>query len=80
MSSAPRPPSGDSWLQEIKHDGFLTALRTWQNRPDLSRPNGKKPMEWVIALVVLFFVALPFLFWWIGYCDKIGIEEARSHQ
>jgi hypothetical protein len=40
----------------------------------------KKPMEWVIALIVLFFVALPFLFWWIGHCDKIGIEEARAHQ
>jgi hypothetical protein len=29
MSSAPGLPSGDLWLHEINHGGFLTALRTW---------------------------------------------------
>jgi hypothetical protein len=37
-------------------------------------------MEWIIALVVLFFVMLPFLFWWISYCDQIGIEKARVRE
>jgi hypothetical protein len=38
----------------------------------------RKTMEWLIALIVLFFGILPVLFWLIGYCDKIGIEKARA--
>ena len=38
-------------------------------------------MEWLIALIILIFGVLPFLFWSIIYWDKIGIENARvSHQ
>src|SRR5271166_3358491 len=31
-TSAPRPPSGDLWLQEIKHDGFRVIAREPRNR------------------------------------------------
>lgn len=38
-------------------------------------------MEWLIVLIILIFGVLPFLFWWIIYWDKIGIENPRvSHQ
>jgi hypothetical protein len=38
----------------------------------------RKTMEWLIALIVLLFGILPFLFCLIAYCDKIGIEKART--
>jgi hypothetical protein len=34
-------------------------------------------MEWIIALIALL-ASLVFIFWWIDYCDQIGI--ARSSQ
>jgi bifunctional non-homologous end joining protein LigD len=38
-SSAPRPPSGEEWLHEIKHDGFRVIARKNGNRVKLySRP------------------------------------------
>ena len=38
-SSAPRPPSGDGWLHEIKHDGFRVIARKDGERVKLySRP------------------------------------------
>ncbi len=38
-SSAPRPPSGDGWLHEIKHDGFRVIARKDGKRVKLySRP------------------------------------------
>src|SRR5271166_7070134 len=38
-SSAPRPPSGERWLHEIKHDGFRVVARKDSDRVRLySRP------------------------------------------
>jgi bifunctional non-homologous end joining protein LigD len=38
-TSAPRPPSGDGWLHEIKHDGFRVIARKNGQRVTLySRP------------------------------------------
>jgi bifunctional non-homologous end joining protein LigD len=38
-TSAPRPPSGDGWLHEIKHDGFRVIARKNGQRVKLcSRP------------------------------------------
>jgi hypothetical protein len=42
------------------------------------RLKGERQMEWLTALIVLLFGMLPFLFWLIAYCDKIGIEKART--
>jgi bifunctional non-homologous end joining protein LigD len=38
-TKAPRPPTGDAWLHEIKHDGFRVIARKDGNRVRLySRP------------------------------------------
>jgi ATP-dependent DNA ligase len=37
-TSAPRPPSGELWLHEIKHDGFRVIARKDSDRVRLGGP------------------------------------------
>jgi hypothetical protein len=34
-------------------------------------------MEWILALIALF-ASLVFVFWWIDYCDQLGLARSRS--
>jgi bifunctional non-homologous end joining protein LigD len=43
MPEAPRPPTGDAWLHEIKQDGFRVIARKDGGRVRLYNRPGKRP-------------------------------------
>ena len=42
-TKAPQPPTGDTWLHEIKHDGFRVMARKDGDRVRLYSRPGKRP-------------------------------------
>jgi hypothetical protein len=47
-TSAPRPPSGEHWLHEIKYDGFRVIARERRQPGEALQPAGPRPdrREW----------------------------------
>jgi bifunctional non-homologous end joining protein LigD len=62
---APRPPSGEEWLHEIKHDGFRIIARKDGKRVKLySRPGNDLTYRFLLGSCEL-----------CGHCQDIDVEE-----
>src|SRR5437016_4029882 len=85
-SSAPKPPAGQSWLHEIKHDGFrLMALRDGDDvRLYTRRGNDRRDRYTAVAKALRALkVGSCLIDGELVVCDDAGIssfERLRSHQ